>query len=85
LLTGSCKALTTTIADFTINSDKLEDSLQRNPILVTALNTTIGYNKAAEIAKRAYAEKRPILEVAIEMTDLDANYLAQLLNPSKLI
>lgn len=85
LLTGSCRALMETIADFTVNNEKLEESLLRNPILVTALNKEIGYNKAAEIAKRAYAENRPILEVAQEMTDLDAGYLAQLLNPEKLI
>ncbi|MFT6985865.1 MAG: fumarate hydratase class II [Psychromonas sp.] len=85
LLTGGCGALMETIADFTVNSEKIEESLLRNPILVTALNKEIGYNKAAEIAKRAYAEKRPILEVAKEMTDLDGDYLAQLLNPEKLI
>ncbi|WP_434339702.1 class II fumarate hydratase [Motilimonas cestriensis] len=85
LLTGSCDALMTTIADFTVNTSQLEQSLARNPILATALNNEIGYNKAAEIAKRAYAEKRPILDVAKEMTDLDEAYLAKLLNPEALI
>jgi len=85
LLTGSSQALTETITDFTLNTERLNESLQRNPILVTALNKEIGYDKAAEIGKRAYAEKRPILQVAKEMTDLDADYLEQLLNPEKLI
>jgi fumarate hydratase class II len=85
LLAGSCQTLKHAINDFTINAEELEENLSRNPILITALNKEIGYNKATEIAKRAYIEKRPILDVAKEMTDLDANYLAQLLDPNKLI
>jgi fumarate hydratase class II len=72
------------IAGFTVNTDVLERALRRNPILVTALNDRIGYDKAAEIAKRAYAEGRPILEVAKEMTDLDESELARLLDPARL-
>ena len=41
----------------------LESSLSKNPILVTALNPIIGYEKAAEIAKKAYKENRPIIDV----------------------
>ena len=59
-------------------------SLAANPILVTALNATIGYEKGAQIAKKAYAEKRPILEVAIEETDLTEQQLKELLDPMKL-
>ncbi len=33
----------------------MEDALARNPILVTALNPVIGYEKGAAIAKKAYA------------------------------
>jgi fumarate hydratase class II len=44
----------------------------------------IGYDKAAAIAKRAYAEGRPVREVALEMTDLGAERLAKLLDPSAL-
>lgn len=85
LLSGSCQALSDTIADFSVNSLTLEENLARNPILVTALSREIGYSKAADIAKRAYTEKRPILDVAIEMTDLDPIYLAKLLKPENLI
>ncbi|MFQ3216586.1 MAG: fumarate hydratase class II [Paraperlucidibaca sp.] len=85
LLGGSCHALAAAIGEFTVNADVLEQNLARNPILVTALNREIGYSKAAEIAKQAYAEKRPVLEVAIEMTELDPAYLARLLAPDKLI
>ena len=85
LLSGSCQALSDTIADFSVNSQTVEENLARNPILVTALNREIGYSKAADIAKRAYIEKRPILDVAIEMTDLDPTYLSKLLKPENLI
>ena len=55
-----------------------------NPILVTALNPIIGYEKAAEIAKKAYKEGRPIIDVAVEETDLSESRLKKLLDPSKL-
>ncbi|MEM7099156.1 MAG: class II fumarate hydratase [Pseudomonadota bacterium] len=72
------------IATFTVNEQKLTESLDRNPILVTALNPIIGYAKAAEIAKQAYRENRPIVDVALENTDLAEDELRSLLDPSKL-
>ena len=86
LLASSCTALAqTAIADFVVNSDNIAANLARNPVLVTALNREIGYSRAAEIAKRAYSEGRPILEVAMDMTDLDETRLRQLLDPRNLI
>ena len=72
------------IATFTVNEARLQDALARNPILVTALNPVIGYAKAAAIAKRAYAEGRPILDVAEEDSGLDRARLEALLDPAKL-
>lgn len=72
------------IATFKVNEAKLKEALSRNPILVTALNPIIGYQKAAEIAKTAYKEGRPIIDVALEHTDLDRTQLETLLNPEKL-
>lgn len=72
------------IASFTVNEPRLQEALSRNPILVTALNPLIGYAKAAEIAKQAYREGRPILDVADEQTDLGRERLALLLDPEKL-
>ncbi|TBU89485.1 class II fumarate hydratase FumC [Phytopseudomonas dryadis] len=72
------------IASFKVNEPKLKEALGRNPILVTALNPLIGYQKAAEIAKKAYREGRPIIDVAEEMTDLGRAELEQLLNPERL-
>ena len=72
------------IAGFSVNEAHIQQALQRNPILVTALNPVIGYDKAAAIAKRAYRECRPIIDVAAEETDLSQERLESLLNPSEL-
>ena len=72
------------IAGFTVQRERIEAQLDSNPILVTALNPVIGYEKGAAIAKRAYAEGRPIREVAAEMTDLSDKELARLLDPHAL-
>ena len=72
------------IASFKVNEDKLKEALARNPILVTALNPIIGYLKAAEIAKTAYKQGRPIIDVALEHTDLSRDQLEALLDPEKL-
>ena len=69
------------VAGFVVNEERLSAALDHNPILVTALNPIIGYEKGAAIAKKAYAEGRSILEVAAEMTDLDASELRRLLDP----
>ena len=72
------------IAGFSVNEVHIREALQRNPILVTALNPVIGYDKAAAIAKRAYRECRPIIDVAAEETDLSREALESLLNASEL-
>jgi fumarate hydratase class II len=72
------------ITGFTVNEDNIRQALDMNPILVTALNRVIGYEKGAAIAKKAYQQKRPVLEVALEDTDLDEKTLRDLLDPSKL-
>jgi len=72
------------IAGFTVNRARLAEALERNPILVTALNPVIGYERGAAIAKKAYAEGRPIREVAAEMTKLSREELDKLLDPTEL-
>ena len=72
------------LAGMQVNRDRLGDALARNPMLVTALNPVIGYERGAAIAKKAYAEGRPILEVAVEMTNLSAEELGRLLDPAAL-
>jgi len=72
------------IKTFKVNDANIAESLGKNPILVTALNREIGYEKAAQIAKKAYKEKRAIIDVAHEETGLSVKKLKLLLDPSKL-
>lgn len=85
LLTNASRQLADkAIAGFTVNTTHIKAALDRNPILVTALNRVIGYEKGAAIAKKAYAERRSVIDVAAEMTDLSEAELEKLLNPEKL-
>ncbi len=72
------------IATFKVREDNLNEALAKNPILVTALNRVIGYEKGAAAAKQAYREGRPIIDVAEEISGLDRAELEELLNPLKL-
>jgi len=85
LLSNVSRALAdSAIAGFRVNMARIGEALDRNPILVTALNPVIGYEKGAAIAKKAYAEGRPIREVAAQMTDLPPAQLEKLLDPTEL-
>ena len=85
LLSNAARALADSALDgFTVNERRISATLDRNPILVTALNPVIGYELGAKIAKQAYAEGRPVRDVAKELTQLDADELARLLDPRAL-
>ena len=83
---GNCMPLLAdkAIKSFKVNERNISKVLDKNPILVTALNREIGYAKAAQIAKKAYKEKRAIIDVAHEETGIPMNKLKALLNPAKL-
>jgi fumarate hydratase class II len=82
LLANASRALADrAVKGFTVNEAHIREALDRNPILVTALNPVIGYELGAAIAKRAYKEGRPLLEVAREMTELSDEDLKRLLDP----
>ncbi|RDZ28393.1 class II fumarate hydratase [Lysobacter silvisoli] len=72
------------IAGLKVRQERVREALDRNPILVTALNPIIGYEKAAAIAKQAYKEGRPVQEVAREATGLPEKQLRKLLDPAAL-
>ncbi|HKY00190.1 MAG TPA: lyase family protein, partial [Steroidobacteraceae bacterium] len=85
LLADSATALAErVIPGITVNAARISESLARNPMLLTALAPRIGYDRAAAIAKRAAAESRPVLDVAVEETDLPRDELARLLDPARL-
>ncbi len=83
---GNCARLLAekAISGFTVKRENIERPLARNPILVTALNPVVGYLKAAEIAKKAYREDRPVIEVAMEVTGMEREELEKLLDPKHL-
>jgi fumarate hydratase class II len=86
-LLGNCMPLLAKkcIKSFKVNKSNVKENLNKNPILVTALNPIIGYKKAAEIAKKAYSENRAIIDVAEEMTTIERKELESLLDPKNLI
>jgi len=85
LLSSAAAALATQcLAGAAPNVARLNEALARNPILATALNPVIGYERAAAIAKRAYAEGRPVFDVALEMSGLKEEELRRLLDPAAL-
>ena len=84
LLAASIPLLIETINTLKINKQQIQLALSKNPILVTALNPIIGYQKAAQIAKTAYAKNKPIIEVAEKMTKIPRKKLEKLLNPAQL-
>ena len=85
ILSGGMNVLASkAIKTFKVNQKSIQASLDKNPILVTALNPIIGYAKAAAIAKKAYKEDRAIIDVALEETNISKAKLQNLLNPAKL-
>ncbi|HED17623.1 MAG TPA: aspartate ammonia-lyase, partial [Gammaproteobacteria bacterium] len=85
ILAGAVRALDEkAVAGYTVNNKNLEKALHRNPILVTSLNSVIGYEKGYAIAKQAYAQGKPVLDVAEEMTDISRAELETLLDPGML-
>ena len=85
LLAGASRVLAgSAIEGFTVNLETVQRAIDRNPILVTALNRAIGYEQGAAIAKKAYAQGRSVLDVAREMTDLSDDDLKVLLDPQRL-
>lgn len=85
LLSNAARALAdSAIGDFRVNETRVEAALERNPILITALNSLIGYEAGAKIAKLAYEQGRPVREVAAEQTQLSKEELDRLLDPRAL-
>jgi fumarate hydratase class II len=72
------------IVGLIVNSEHIARFLEQNPILVTALNPVIGYDKAAQIATEAYVDGRPVREVVAAETDLSPEQLENLLDPRRM-
>lgn len=85
LLANAARALgDQAIAGMKYDEARMRERLLENPVLITALNRLIGYEAGAAIARRAYAERRPILDVALEQLDVPREELERLLDPAAL-
>jgi fumarate hydratase class II len=85
ILANACVILADkAIAGFSVQTQNIIRALEVNPILVTALNSVIGYEKGAAIAKEAYKTGEPVLTVAKRHCDLSEAELKHLLDPAKL-
>ena len=73
LLIDSCHSFTDNcVVGIEPNRDQIELNLNRSLMLVTALNTHIGYDKAAKVAKKAYNEKSTLKEAIVALGYMSA-------------
>ncbi|PJF26365.1 MAG: aspartate ammonia-lyase, partial [Phototrophicales bacterium] len=85
VMTGAVNAFTEKcVVGLTVNRERAEGWLAKNPILVTALNPIIGYQRGAEVAKRSLAENRSIKEIVVELGYMTAEEVDQALNARKM-
>ncbi|HHI69293.1 MAG TPA: class II fumarate hydratase [Planctomycetes bacterium] len=85
LLSNSARLLAEkAVRGFTVNRKRLASLLDKNPVLATALNPILGYEKAAELAKKALREGKTILDAAAGETDIPREKLEDLLDPGKI-
>ena len=66
------------------NLERIEEHLQKNPMLATALNKAIGYDKAAEIVKKALKEKKTLKQAALELGYLTEEEFDRIVVPMRL-
>jgi len=86
LLADACKAFNDNCAvGIEPNYPRIKEHLQNSLMLVTALNTHIGYENAAKIAKKAHKENKTLKEAAIELGLLTSEQFDQWVVPSKMI
>ncbi len=67
------------------NHNRIKEHLNNSLMLVTALNTKIGYDNAAKIAKKAYAEDKTLKQAAIELELLTAEQFDEWVRPGEMV
>ena len=67
------------------NQEVIQRHLENSLMLVTALNTHIGYEKAAKIAKTAHKENKTLREVAVELGYLTSEQFDEWVRPEKMV
>ncbi len=69
------------IKTFEVNEERIEELLHRNPIIATVLNPVIGYDRAAEVVKKALKEKKTVKRVVVEMGYMTRAEADRILDP----
>ncbi len=72
-------------AGITANRDKMDANLHNSLMLVTALNPYIGYENAAKVAKKAYAEGTSLRDACVELGFLDAARFDEVFHPEQMV
>ncbi|MFP4598734.1 MAG: class II fumarate hydratase [Persicimonas sp.] len=86
LLADACHSFTDKcVVGIAPNSEKINDYLERSLMLVTALNTHIGYDKAAEVAKKAYKEEKTLREAIDELGYMSPEEFDEVVDPAKMV
>jgi len=67
------------------NHSRIQEHLRNSLMLVTALNTKIGYDKAAQIAKKAYAEDKTLKQAALELEFLTEQQFDEWVKPENMV
>jgi len=73
------------IAGLKPNVKRIKHNLYNSLMLVTALNTKIGYDKASEIAKKAYKEELTLKEAAMALGYLTSEQFDQWVKPEEMV
>ena len=73
------------VSGITANTKKIEQTVEQSLMLVTPLASVIGYDKAAELAKRAFAEGVTVRELALDTLSLSGDKVDKILDPSKMV
>jgi fumarate hydratase class II len=86
LLTDACKSFTEhCVVGIKANQEKIDYYVHHSLMLVTALNPLIGYDKAAQIAKKAYKENISLKEACLALGYLTAEQFDKAIDPTKMI
>lgn len=86
LLTDACNSFRLNCVNgIEANKERIHSNLYNSLMLVTALNSHIGYDKAAEVAKKAYKEKISLREAIVDLGYLSGEDFDQLVQPEKMI
>jgi fumarate hydratase class II len=86
LLGDACNSFTDNcVVGIAPNREKINDYLERSLMLVTALNTHIGYDRAAEVAKKAYKEEKTLRQAIDELGYMSPEEFDEVVDPAKMV